>query len=234
LPDSILHLQHRLLKLTDCGTHVDLEFETGNGHVHYHAKQVVLAAPPRLLADSVIFEPALAPKLLRVMQDTPTWMAGHAKAMLVYPGAFWRRQGYSGSASLPYPGTVLAEVYDACSGQDEPAALFGFLGLPAAIREHYRDSLEGLIVQQMTKLFGAAAANPLQVIVQDWSVEMFTATTQDHAPPSSHPVYGHRSLCLDHWQDKLYFCGTETAEVAGGYLEGALEAGDRVFTALTL
>jgi monoamine oxidase len=39
---------------------------------------------------------------------------------------------------------------------------------------------------------------------------------------------------LDHWQDKLYFCGTETAEAAGGYLEGALEASDRVFTALTL
>jgi monoamine oxidase len=234
LPDSTLHLQHRLLKLTDCGTYVDLEFKTGDDFIHYQALQVVLAAPPRLLADSVNFEPALAPKLLGVMQDTPTWMAGHAKAILVYQEAFWRRLGYSGNASLPYHGTVLTEVYDACSEPGESAALFGFFGMPAAIREHYRSSLEALIVQQMTNLFGVAAANPLHVIVQDWSLEPFTSTIQDHVPPGSHPVYGHRSLQLDHWQDKLYFCGTETAAVGGGYLEGALEASDRVFTALTL
>ncbi|MDD5580975.1 MAG: hypothetical protein PHY16_17090 [Methylobacter sp.] len=65
-------------------------------------------------------------------------------------------------------------------------------------------------------------------------MEPFTATEPDLAPLSSHLVYGHRSLQLDHWQDKLYFCGTETAQTAGGYLEGALEACDRVFTALTL
>jgi monoamine oxidase len=54
------------------------------------------------------------------------------------------------------------------------------------------------------------------------------------AAPPDHPRYGHPWLQLDQWQDKLYFCGTETAGAEGGYLEGALEASDRVFTALTL
>ena len=234
LPDSVVYLQHCLLKLTDQGTCVDLEFKTGDGYAHYQAKQVVLASPPRLLAGSVIFEPELAPKFRRLMQDTPTWMAGHAKAMLVYPEAFWRRHGYSGNALLPYQDAVLSEIYDACSQHGELAALFGFFGLAAAMRNHYRDNLEALIVQQMMNLFGSEAANPLQVIVQDWSLEPFTATQQDCIPLTRHPDYGHRPLLLDHWQDKLYFCGTETAQAHGGYLEGALEASDRVFTALTL
>jgi monoamine oxidase len=233
LPDSVLHLQHRLLKLTDRESYVELEFATENGQTICQARQVVLAVPPRLLADSVVFEPALAQKFVRVMQDTPTWMAGHAKAMLVYQTAFWRSLGYSGNALLPYPGAVLAEVHDACSEQDGAAALFGFFGLSAVTRERYRDNLEALIVQQMTGLFGAAAADPLQIIVQDWSLEMFTSTQHDHAPLTGHPVYGQRSLCLDHWQDKLYFCGTETAPEAGGYLEGALEASERVFAAMS-
>jgi len=234
LPDSMLHLQHRLLRLTDGGTYVDLEFKTEQGHAHYQAQQVVLAVPPRLLADSVVFEPVLAPNLRRLMQDTPTWMAGQAKAMLVYREAFWRHQGYSGNAWLHYPGTVPAELYDASQAQGELSALFGFFGLPATLRAYHHNHLESWAVQQMTRLFGAEAAGPLQVTIQDWSLEPFTATRYDQIPPISHPVYGHRPLCLDHWQDKLYFCGTETAQTHGGYLEGALEASERVFTALTL
>jgi len=53
-------------------------------------------------------------------------------------------------------------------------------------------------------------------------------------PPTERPRYGHPWLQLDHWRDKLYFYGTETPHTSGGYLEGALEASDRVFTALTL
>jgi monoamine oxidase len=234
IPDSILHPQHRLLHLADRDSYIELVFAAGDSHVTYQSKQVVLAMPPRLLADNIIFEPALAPKLIQAMLDMPTWMAGHAKAMLVYPVAFWRHQGFSGNAFMPYPGAVLAEIYDACSEQSEPAALFGFFGLSAFTREHYRDNLEALIVQQMTRLFGPAAANPLHVVIQDWSMEAFTATGQDCTPPAEHPRYGHPWLQLDHWLDKLYFCGTETAQTSGGYLEGALEASDRVFTALTL
>lgn len=234
IPDSILHLQHRLLHLADRDTYIELVFAAGDSHVTYQSKQVVLAMPPRLLADKVIFEPALAPKLIQAMQNTPTWMATHAKAILVYPDAFWRRQGFSGNAFIPYPGAVLAEIYDACSEQSEPAALFGFFGLPASARELYRDELEALILQQMTHLYGASAANPLHIAIQDWSIEAFTATGLDRTPPAEHPCYGHPWLQLDHWLDKLYFCGTETALTSGGYLEGALEASDRVFTALTL
>lgn len=234
LPDTALHLRHRLLCLSDRGSHIELLFSTADGEIPARARQVVLAAPPRLLAETIRFDPPLAAKFTRLLRDTPTWMADHAKALLVYEQAFWRRFGFSGNALLRYPGAVLAELYDACPSDPQTAALFGFFGLPAAVRGYYRDNLEEMVVQQLTGLFGEQAANPLKVIIQDWSTETFTASSEDQIPPTGHPVYGHPLLQLDHWHDKLYFCGTETAAQAGGYLEGALEAAERVYKALTL
>jgi len=231
---DILHLGHRLQNLIDQGSHVDLVFLTEGTRLTYHARQVVLAVPPRLVAENISFEPALAPELLSLMRNTPTWMAGHAKAALVYPKAFWRQQGYSGNASAPYPSAILGEVYDACPATYSAGSLFGFCGLPAELRERYRDSLPALIVRQLVGLFGEAAATPQNLRIHDWSQEPFTSTALDRAPIFEHPVYGHRALQLDHWQDKLHFCGTETAGKSGGYMEGALEASYRVFTALTL
>lgn len=234
LPDGMLHLQHRLLSLTDRQTHIDLVFATANGDRQLRARQVVLAAPPRILAETIRYEPALPAKFLKILRNTPTWMAAHAKVLLVYEQAFWRRYGFSGNALLRYPGAVLAELYDACPSAPKTAVLFGFFGLPAAARAYYRDNLEEMVVQQLTGLFGEEAANPLRVIIQDWSTETFTATGADQIPPTVHPAYGQALLQLDHWRDKLYFCGTETAAQAGGYLEGALEAAERVNKALTL
>lgn len=59
LPNLMLHLQHRLLKLTDRENYFELEFAGENGRILYEAKQVVFAAPPRLLAESVIFAPEM-------------------------------------------------------------------------------------------------------------------------------------------------------------------------------
>lgn len=234
LPHSALHLQHRLLSLTDRQTHIDLLFATGAGESLVQARRVVLAAPPRLLAETIHFDPPLATKFTQLLRDTPTWMAGHAKALLVYERAFWRHFGFSGNALLRYPGAALAELYDACPADPQTAVLFGFFGLPAAVRGYYRDNLEEMVVQQLTGLFGEEAANPVQVIIQDWSTEIYTASSEDQIPPTAHPAYGQTLLQLDHWGDKLYFCGTETAAQAGGYLEGALEAAERVYKALTL
>lgn len=233
LPDASIHLEHRLLSLTDKGTHIDLVFATPHGQRNIQARRVVLAAPPRILADTINFEPGLSPKFIQLLRDTPTWMAGHAKAFAVYERAFWRQFGFSGNGQLRYPGAVLAELYDACPPNLQTAALFGFFGLPAAVRGHYRENLEALVVQQLTGLFGEQAANPLRIIIQDWSTETFTACKEDQIPPRTHPAYGHPLLQLDHWQDKLYFCGTETASQEGGYMEGALESAERVYYALT-
>ncbi len=228
LPADRLHLNRCLLAVSDRGDHVALQFRQPSSAGEVRAKRVVLAMPPRLLAERMVFDPPLAPRLKQAMADTPTWMAGHAKAVICYRRAFWRDAGWSGSALSDYQGAVLGEVFDVCSADGKRAALSGFFALPASLRGRYRDDLEAMALAQLVGLFGAEAARPEAVLIQDWSDEPFTATAADASSQPVHPQYGHRWLQLDHWNDKLYFCGTETSAEHGGYLEGALASAQRV------
>ena len=232
LPPSQLKLNHQLREVIDRGDHIELQFQHASMLLNVKARQVVITIPPRLLVSTVMFKPALDARLHEVMFNTATWMAGHAKFVVRYPRAFWREAELSGNALAAYPGAVLAEIFDACASDGNDAALSGFFALPAGLRSQYRDDLEALMLEQLVRLFGKEAAQPEAILILDWSEETLTATPQDAQPLSSHPQYGHAWLQMDHWHDKLYFGGSETAAQFGGYLEGALESTERIMNSL--
>ena len=234
LPEQSLHLDHHLQQVVDHQDHVALHFRHQGAPLVIQARQVVITIPPRLLVNSIAFTPPLDARLQDVMQHTATWMAGHAKAVILYERPFWRDAGYSGNALAAYQGAALMEVFDACSRDGAQAALSGFFALPAGLRSRYRDDLEALILDQLVRLFGPEAATPDEIIIQDWFDDPLTASQADEIPPDTHPQYGHAWLQLDHWNDKLYFSGTETARQFGGYLEGALESAERVAKHLSM
>jgi monoamine oxidase len=234
IPLQSLILNHHLREVADQDDHVELVFGRQTQLVSVKARQVVITIPPRLLVNTVVFRPGLDVKLRELMANTATWMAGHAKAVVRYQRPFWREAGLSGSALAAYQGAALAEVFDASSADGEQAALSGFLALPAALRSKYRDDLDALILEQLVRLFGKEAARPQEILIQDWFTEPCTATPEDEILSQDHPQYGHAWLQLDHWNDKLYFSGTETASEFGGYLEGALASTERVMKALLM
>lgn len=234
LPQDRLHLGHHLEQVSDQGDSVALRFRNNGDTVEHQARQLVLALPPRVVASSLSFTPALDLRLIDLMQRTPTWMAGHAKVLVRYSRPFWRDAGLSGAALSGYRGAPLGEIFDAGSQDGEHAALSGFFALPVELRRQYRDDLYALVIDQLIGLFGPQAAHPQELMIKEWCDEPLTATAADENPPSQHPQYGHRWFELDHWSDKLHFCGTETAAQFGGYLEGALEAADRVADALLM
>lgn len=190
------------------------------------ARRVALALPPRQAAE-IVFAPALSETTQRSWAATPTWMAGHAKALAVYDRPFWREAGLSGDAiSRRGP---LAEIHDASPEAASGAgALFGFFGLPAEIRAAHRDQLADAVVAQLTDLFGPKAAQPVDLAILDWAEEPFTATRADRAPLAAHPEYGAPALRETHWDGRLALAGSETDPVFGGFVEGALAAADRV------
>jgi len=232
LAGATLKFNHHLMKVINLDHGVELQFVVNTSQLIVKAKQVVITIPPRLLVNTVMFTPELDPRLRALMNNTATWMAGHAKAVVRYSRTFWRQAGFSGSALATYQGAALAEVFDASSADGEQAALSGFLALPAALRGKYRSDLDALIVDQLVRLFGREAAQPEEILIKDWFDEPLTATEADEFPPAAHPQYGHVWLQLDHWNDKLYFSGTETASQFGGYLEGAFESAERVASCL--
>ncbi len=195
-----------------------------------HARQVVLAVPPRVVLGTMDFSPALPDGVRRHLLHTPTWMAGQAKLVAVYEAPFWRSQGLSGDAiSRRGP---LGEIHDASGTDGGSGALFGFVGWSPAERKRRSGDIVPAAIAQLTQLFGPAASSPKEVLLQDWAVEGFTATQADEAPARDHPRYGRPSL-FDHlWDDRLDFASTEMARDFGGYLEGALEAAEAAATRL--
>jgi len=225
-----LHLEHVLTRVTDHGTHVSLAFTTPAGEVTVDAATVVIAMPPRLVAQNIRFEPELSPLARSALRETPTWMATQAKFLAPQPGAFWRAQGRSGTAVAPYHGAVLAEVWDACDA-DGHAALSAFIGLDAGQRAGFAAGLPMLAASHLVQFFGAQA-EPVETHIQDWATEPFTCSRLDLAEPAEHPDSVSEALQRPFWQGRLHLGGSETAAFAPGYMEGALEAAGRIHKAL--
>lgn len=188
------------------------------------AGHVVLALPPRIAA-GLTFTPALPPEALGALDAIPTWMAGQAKFVAVYARPFWRAAGLSGDAmSRAGP---LVEIHDASGPEAAPAALFGFVGVPAAARAGRGDAIAEAALLQFGRIFGEEALSPAATALMDWAAQPATATERDLGPPGGHPAQGLPAPLARLAEAGLHICVTETAPEMGGLMEGALASAER-------
>lgn len=221
LPDDIVRLGHRLTSIERQSDRVQLTFQ--NGSVH-HTDDVILAIPPRLVAE-VAIEPALSAQTRKALKTTPTWMASQAKALIVYETKFWREEGLSGFG-MSWVGP-LQEIHDA-SLIDGPGALFGFFRLSPGEREALGEGqVKTRVIEQLEKLYGPKANDFLRFHFMDWSTESETATSDDLLPLTAFPAYGPIEL-----GDRLHLIGSETDTQFGGHIEGALRSANRIVKGL--
>lgn len=225
IPQGAIELETRVtgIGLGNDGA-VTVETQRADGSTeNIPATAVILALPPRLVANHIAFSPALPPKLLADIAEKPTWMGSQAKAVAVYERPFWREAGLSGlvlSSAGP-----MQEIYDA-SPPSGPGALFGFFGVPADVRERLgEESVTGLVSAQLAKLFGPQAEQPLAILYKDWALDADTAVAEDSSPFKNYGSYGTPPAAGD-WEGKLVFAGTETNAHYSGHLEGALRSAE--------
>lgn len=239
LPPECVRTDSRLTQLTMRGAAggpggaVEARFVSAAGAEEtVRASHVVLALPPRLLAATVSFSPALDATTAARWRDTPTWMAPHAKFFAIYDRAFWREAGLSGTAqSMVGP---LVEIHDATPaaamratpGQPGVAGLFGFVGVPAAQRRQMgEDALVAAAVQQLVTLFGPEAGAPRATLFKDWAADPLTATELDWTG-GAHPPGGTRDWVDGAWRGRITLAGSETSPTEPGYLAGAVHAAE--------
>jgi monoamine oxidase len=205
---------------------VSVQAHSADGPLLLHTRRVVLAAPPRLIAERIAFQPGLPAQVCATMRAVPTWMAGHAKVVATYPRAFWRDVGLSGDA-ISHRGP-LVECHDASPDEHAAAggALFGFVAPGHPVRKEGREAVTRAAVAQLARLFGPAAAEPRQVHYVDWSDDEWTATAADRTTPTSHPNYGALPPLPAPWGDRVLLAGSEVAPEDGGFIEGALAAAE--------
>lgn len=226
-----LRLDSRLTHLTRTDDGVDARFVGVSGtEERVRAPHVILALPPRLLAATVSFSPALDSATAARWHATPTWMAPHAKFFALYDRPFWRDAGLSGTAqSMVGP---LVEIHDATTAAGE-AALFGFVGIPAGQRTAVgRDAIVTASVRQLVTLFGHEAGAPRGTLFKDWAADALTATDEDWTD-GGHPLVDDRPWVDGDWRDRISLAGSETSPTEPGYLAGAVHAAERAVADVT-
>jgi monoamine oxidase len=189
----------------------------------YGARRVVVAVPPAI-ASRIAFHPALPADRDQLTQRVP--MGSTIKAIALYDEPFWRRAGLSGECV--FTSGPVSVIFDNTSG--EQASLLGFLvghnarewgARPAADRRR-------AVLSSFVQAFGPAAAEPTSYLEKDWSTEPYIRGCPVGSPTlGTLTSVGH---ALRASIGKLHFAGTETALEWNGYMDGAVESGERVAT----
>ena len=211
------------------------------------AKHVVLAAPPRVLAASIDFDPPLDPTLLKVMKATPTWMEDVGKVATTWSRPFWREgegegqgagqgrgQGGSSGIAVCQEGGPVSNWWEATEEGGEPggAALAGFVfgedvvTLAGLSEEEAQESVR----EQLRAVYGSKV---VESSLRSIEVKLWQNDPLTHAPlppPSRGVDLGHPALRRRvEWGGSgvsLVFAGTES-EAEHGHIEGALKAAER-------
>ena len=188
------------------------------------ARFVVVTVPPRLAQERIDFTPALPDDLVAVMRATPTWMANAIKCVALYESAFWRAEGWSGFA-FSHVGP-LREVYDAGTDDGSVAGLWGFVSPADTFREIGPGERAELVFDQLARLFGPRAADPVQYVERDWSADPNTNDEVWWVDGELHD-YGHPALARPLLDGRLIWAGAETVAEGGGHMEGAVRSARR-------
>jgi len=182
------------------------------------ARHVVLSVPPSLAIRIVPALPEPVQRLGAAMQRGSV-----VKCFAAYDRAFWRDAGLSGEAYRPH-GTVRA-VVDASPPGDGTPVLLAFVVGTAATTWHERDpeARRHQVLETFAELFGDRARAPLDYLEADWAIDPWCAGCVAGTPPGAlSPGAVWRGA-----HGRIHIAGTEAAVQWPGYMEGALEAGER-------
>lgn len=182
-------------------------------------RHVVIAIPPALAVESIIFDPGLPADLRSLAAATPVWMGSTTKVVALFEYGFWRETGLSGSG-MSHVGP-LRELHDMSGPDGAPAALFGFASSPTDVPVNEAD-----VVVQLARMFGPNSRTPSRMLVMDWARERYTSP-QNVRELTNYATFGHRLYQSPMFDGTVHWGSTETAPSQPGHLEGALAAAER-------
>uniref|UniRef100_A0A8D3DEE7 Amine oxidase n=1 Tax=Scophthalmus maximus TaxID=52904 RepID=A0A8D3DEE7_SCOMX len=176
----------------------------------YTAKYVVVATPPGLNL-KMHFNPELPPLRNQLIHRVP--MGSVIKCMVYYKENFWRKKGYCGSMVIEEEGSPIGLTLDDTKpdGSPRPRTTMSELKRICEIYSRVLDSEEAL--------------HPVHYEEKNWCEEEYSGGCYTaYFPPGILTQYG---KVLREPVGRLYFAGTETATEWSGYMEGAVQAGER-------
>ncbi|GCF07762.1 flavin monoamine oxidase family protein [Dictyobacter arantiisoli] len=186
------------------------------------AQHVIVALAPTL-AGRLRYQPALSGRRDHLTQQFP--MAAVIKVHCIYDRPFWREEGLSGLA-IGIPG-ALSAVLDNSPEDGSPGVLVGFVHGDKALKWSAKSAEErrAEILNCFTRFFGPRAGQPEEYLEQSWIEEPFIRGGYvGYLPPGAWISCGEE---LRKPVGRIHWAGTETATVWSGYMDGAVQSGER-------
>jgi len=185
-------------------------------------RYVIVSVPPAL-AGRIDYEPGVS-----VGRDQMTQrfaMGATVKVLVIYERAFWREAGYSGEVvSSDGPFSV---VYDNTSHDGKQAALVGFI-----VGKHARQwssqplaDRERRVLAAFARYFGDEARLCQEYHELDWGAEPWSRGCPVGGLPPG--VLSNSFAHLRKPEGRIHWAGTESATEWMGYMEGAIQSGER-------
>jgi monoamine oxidase len=188
----------------------------------FTARRLVVALPPNL-CNLIDWQPLLPARREQLHQKMS--MGSTVKVIATYDTPFWREAGLSGEVVCDRgPFSI---IYDNSPHDLRCGALVGFVVAKHArwFAEADEQSRDAVLCAALASFFGEQARSPDRLLVQDWGAEPWTrGCPVGNAPP------GLLTAAADALREPvgaIHWAGTETAREQPGFMEGALEAGDR-------
>lgn len=187
-----------------------------------HAGRVIVALAPALAA-GIHFEPALPATRMQLHSRMP--MGSVIKALVAYERPFWRDRGLSGEVISDMG--PFGPVLDATPPGSSHGFLVGFFdgGHSRDLAGSDQNRRRNAAVTALRRYFGADAASPIGYVDKDWISDPWSqgcyvgiatpGTLTDCGPALRAPC------------GRIHWAGTETAIRWIGYMDGALESGER-------
>ncbi|XP_014675035.1 PREDICTED: amine oxidase [flavin-containing] A-like [Priapulus caudatus] len=196
---------------------------TTKNNDHYRANHIISAVPQALL-NRIEFIPTLPPLKIQLIQRIP--MGSIIKTMTFYKTAFWRDYGCCGSV-ISHNGPVVYCIDDTKPDGSFPC-IMGFVVADRA-RELCGTTPEErkkTICKHYVESFGMKEfMHPVNYAEKNWMEEEYSGGCYTSGmPPGVLTKYGR--VLREPFGD-IYFAGTESATYWSGYMEGAIQAGER-------
>lgn len=200
----------------------DMSVQAVSDALSVTARRAIIAIPPAL-AGRLRYRPALPGYRDQLMQRMP--MGTVIKVHCLYDTPFWRDEGLSGQVVSDEG--IIRITYDNSPESGRPGVLLTFIEGDAA-RTWGRRSLEerrATVLECLARYFGEKAGRPYEYLEQDWAEEEYTRGCYAGVMlPGAWTEYGE---ALRAPLGRLHWAGTETATVWNGYMDGAIQSGER-------
>lgn len=217
LPARILHnmVVSSISQIGDGRVSID----TSSGDV-FHAKKVVVTIPPPMLK-KVTFSPALPADRISIQENTRMGIV--CKAFAIFDTPFWR-EGFGGE--------ILMLDDPACSVFDSspPGGPGHLCFLITGVSAHKLDALDAngrrdLLLSRLVPFLGRQVLKPADWLEKAWHTDEYCGGGY-----MAYPLVGttNSSLPVPHAPTgNIHWAGTESAQEHPGYIEGAIQSGER-------